>query len=251
MMNIKAATKYQLNEYIKSVRIFYLVVILVTLFFGGIVNFGDSSNVNMMGGTEMSTAIFLFVLGLNSFKETFLMMLQNSTTRKTMFVSRLIAVLATGVSMAIIDRFIISFAKLFTYVNENYQVSGMYEMVFQNRAESLHTVIMNLEAILITIGVYIAAIIAGYFITTAYYRMNKILKVAVSVGVPVTLFFLLPIIDMSVYDGKISRAIGKLFAFVFGGESGNPYNLLISCLLFSVVGIGLSWLLIRKAVEKN
>ncbi len=60
-MNIKAATKYQINEFIKSVRIFYFVIILVTLFFGSIVNFGDSVNDNMIAGLEMSTMIFSFV----------------------------------------------------------------------------------------------------------------------------------------------------------------------------------------------
>ncbi len=179
------------------------------------------------------------------------MMLQNSTTRKTMFVSRLVATLVAGVSMAIIDRLIVSFARFLSYINENYRVSGIYEMIFYNRSESLHVIPRNLEAILITIGVYIAMIIAGYFITTAYYRMNKILKVVISVGVPVTVFILLPIIDMSVCDGKLSRVIGKLLTYIFGGESGNPYNLLISCVLFAIVGLGLSWLLIRKAVEKS
>lgn len=250
-MNIKASTKYQINEYIKSVRIFYLVVLLVIIFFRGIVSIGDSSNVEIMGGIEMSSTIFLFILGLNSFKETFLMMLQNGTTRKTMFLSRLVTILVTSVFMATIDRFIINIGGLFSDVSGKFEVAGFYEMMFANRAKSLHIVTMNLEAVLITIGLYVAVMIAGYFITTAYYRMNKILKVAVSIGIPSAFFILLPLLDVSVFKGKLSIAIGKFFAFIFGGNTGNPYNLLVSCIVFAIVGIGLSWLQVRKAVEKS
>lgn len=250
-MNIKSATKYQMYECITSVRIYYLVIILVTVFFGGITSFGNASGVRVNGGTEMPTVIFLFVLGLNSFKETFLMSLQNGITRKTMFISRLITVLFTGAGMAVIDRIILGFEKLYSSVNKNYHVSGMYEMIFNKRAESLNIAARNMEAALIISGINIAVIIAGYFITAAYYRMNKALKIIISVGVPVTAFILLPMLDHYTFNGKITAAIGRFLVFVFGGKAGNPYNLLLSCVVFAIVGIGLSWLLIRKAVEKN
>lgn len=250
-MNIKASTRYQMNEYIKSIKVFYLVVVLVIVLFSTLTIVSSSSNFSSTGGIEGSAMIFLFILGLNSFKETFLMMLQNGTTRKSMFIGRLITILATSVFMAVIDRFVVNIGGLINNISEDYHMVGMYEMFFQNRVESLHIVVMNLEAILITIGVYAAAMIAGYFITTAYYRMNKILKVAISIGVPTSLVILLPVLDSAIFNGKIAVAIGKIFAFIFGGKSGNPYNLLVTCILFSIVGIGLSWLLIRKAVEKS
>lgn len=195
--------------------------------------------------------VFLFILGLNSFKDTFLMMLQNGITRKSMFIGRLITILATSVTMTVIDRLLANLGGLLNDISNRFVYTGMYEMVFQKRAESLNIVVMNLEAILITIGVYIAAMVAGYFITAAYYRMNKILKITVSIGVPTFFFILLPIIDAAVFKGKISAGIKRLIIFVFGGDTGTPYNLLLTCLAFSVIAIGLSWLLIRKAVERN
>ncbi len=250
-MNLKAATKYQIYDYIKSIRIFYLVVFLVIVFFGTIASVSSSGNFQGMGSIEWSAMIFLFVLGLNSFKETFLMMLQNSTSRKMMFISRLITIGITSASMAVIDRIIVNLAGLISNANERFEIGGMYEMLFDKRAASMNIVLLNLEAILITITVYVAAIIAGYFITTAYYRMNKLWKTVVSIGLPSTFLVLLPLLDVAAFDGKVSAAIQKIIIFVFGGKTGNPYNLFLSCILFSAVGIGLSWLLIRKAVEKN
>lgn len=250
-MNIKVATKYQINEYVKSIRIFYLVVILVIALFGTLTVVSSSSDFISTGGTEGSAIIFLFILGLNSFKETFLLMLQNGTTRKSMFIGRLITILATSAFMAVVDRFIVNIVGLFNDMSESFQISGMYEMIFNKRAESLHIVVMNLEAILITISVYAAVMIAGYFITTAYYRMSKMLKIAVSIGVPVSFMILLPVLDSLVFGGKVSVTLGRFFGFVFGSKTGNPYNLFISCIVFTIVGSGLSWLLIRKAVEKS
>jgi hypothetical protein len=250
-MNVKAATKYQLYEYKKAIKVFYLVIILVMLFFGTLVSIQTSGNVKVNGGIEGSAMVFLFILGLNSFKDTFLMMLQNGITRKSMFIGRLITILATSVTMTVIDRLLANLGGLLNDISNRFVYTGMYEMVFQKRAESLNIVVMNLEAILITIGVYIAAMVAGYFITAAYYRMNKILKITVSIGVPTFFFILLPIIDAAVFKGKISAGIKRLIIFVFGGDTGTPYNLLLTCLAFSVIAIGLSWLLIRKAVERN
>ena len=107
-MDIKATTKYQINEYIKSIKIFYLVVILVIALFGVLINTSASSNFRSTGGIEGSAMIFLFILGLNSFKETFLMMLQNGTTRKSMFIGRLLTISVTSVFMAVVDRFIVN-----------------------------------------------------------------------------------------------------------------------------------------------
>jgi hypothetical protein len=251
MMDIKATTKYQINEYIKSIKIFYLVVILVIALFGVLINTSASSSFRSTGGIEGSAMIFLFILGLNSFKETFLMMLQNGTTRKSMFIGRLLTISVTSVFMAVVDRFIVNVGSLLNDMSDSFHIGGMYEMIFNKRAESLHIVAMNLEAVLITIGVYAAAMVAGYFITSAYYRMSKMLKIAVSIGVPTSLMILLPVLDAAVFEGKVSRALGRFFGFVFGGTTGNPYNLLLTCTVFVIVALGLTWLLIRKTVEKN
>lgn len=247
-MNIKVSTKYQINEYIKSIKVFYLVVVLVMVFFGVLIAINSPSDFTSNGGIEGSAMVFLFVLGLNSFKETFLMMLQNGVTRKSMFIGRLLTILATSAFMALVDRFLVNIAGLFNNISERFYISGMYEELFTERSESLHIVVRNLEAILIAFFVYAAAMVAGYFITTAYYRMSKALKTAVSIGVPATILIILPILDTTVFEGKIVRVIGKFLEFAFGAS---PYNLILTCAIFFIIAAGLTWLLVRKAVEKK
>lgn len=250
-MNFKAAHLYQLNEYKKSVMIYYLVVVLVFLFFGVAISVGEESNFTSTGGVEMSSVIFLFVCGLNSFKETFLMLMQNGISRKTMFLSRIAAMGILCMGMMLIDRFVVGIISAVADNGSSFRISGMYEQMFYNRAKDLGLVQKNLEGIIFTLCLYIAGIAVGYFITAAYYRMNKTFKLAVSVGLPVSIFFILPIVDATITNGRISRFLGYLFGTVFGVNKQLPFNFMVSCIVAACIFFGLSWLLIRKAVDKK
>lgn len=250
-MKIKAAIKYQSNECLKTMRNFYIVIILVIAFFVFTVEISGGSSVMSMGGAEMSTMIFLFVVGLNSFKETFLMMLQNGVSRLTLFFSTTLNILFISILMAVADRFVLNIGGLYSDFRENVIVSGMFDMLYEKRVASMHVVALNLEAILIMSGLYIAAFSGGYFITTAYYRMNKLVKVVVSVGLPASIFVLLPMLDKILFGGKITVKILDMLYFIIGGKAENPYNTLFSCIFFSIVCLGLTWLLIRRAIEKS
>lgn len=249
-MNVKAAYRYQLSEFKKSVMIYYLVVALIIIFFGTMVSFNDSQ-FNSTGGIEMSSAIFLFVLGLNSFKETFLMLLQNGVSRKTLFLGKLVsaAILCTG--MMAIDRILVAIITGLTNGNNTFRVMGLYEEFFLERTKELSPLIKTLEGLLFTICCYIVAFSIGYLITTAYYRMNKAAKIAVSVGLPVTLFFILPVVDSTITNGKISKFIAFMFGTVLGLRKDQPYNFIAASLVAAVLFLAISWLLIRKAVDKR
>ena len=84
-MRIKTAVRYQINDYIKPVLIYYFSIFCLTLLFGMIpLIFGGNGRFSLTG-IEFITSIFMFVLGLYSFKEVFLMMLQNGISRKQCF----------------------------------------------------------------------------------------------------------------------------------------------------------------------
>ncbi len=250
-MNFKAAHKYQLNEYKKSVMIYYLVVFLVIIFFGVAISIGEEGNFQGTGGLEMATVIFLFVVGLNSFKETFLMLIQNGISRKTMFLSRIGASGILCTVMMVIDRIIINGIGKLAGENPRFQLVGFYEQAYFERSGELGFLQRNMEGILYTLCFYLASVAVGYFITSAYYRMNKAFKIAVSVGVPVSFFFIMPIVDLAITEGRISRFIGYVVGTIFGMDKEHPYNFIVACLISTIVFYGLSWLLIRKAVDKK
>jgi hypothetical protein len=179
------------------------------------------------------------------------MLMQNGISRKTMFLSRIAAmgILCTG--MMIIDRFVVGVIGAFAVNSTSFRISGMYEQMFFKRVKDLDFLQKNLEGVLFTLCFYIASIAVGYFITTAYYRMNKPLKLAVSVGLPVSVFFILPIVDTTITNGRINRFIGYMIGTVFGMNKEKPFNFMVSCIIAACIFFGLSWLLIRKAVDKK
>lgn len=252
-MNIKAATKYQLFDYKKSLKIYYLVIMLIIVFFTVLDKvWGNEGNGNF-NGFETSTIIFLSICGLNSFKSSFLMMLQNGVSRKSMFIGNSLSILAVGMVMAVLDRVISVTANLISKAIGGLAYVGFYDLAYSNRCAELNNIVFQLEAILITWIIYTTATAAGYFITILYYRMNTALKVIVSIGVPASILFIIPLIDRMVFDGKIISFMGKFLVFIFGGPDGkpNPYNILLVCVIGTIIVQGLTWLLVRKAVDKN
>lgn len=248
-MRIKSAVRYQINDYIKQLGVYYIGMIGVTAFFSLLSIILGEAHLFSLGGFEFITSVFLFIIGLYSFKETFLMMLQNSISRKTMYISRLITILTASISMAVLDRLISIVGKIVNKTNDRVVITSLYDMMYEPRKSMVNTVAFNFEAILVFAFVYTTVLLTGYLVAVIYYRMNRALKIAVSIGFPATILVVFPLLDMMVFDGKLYRLFGKVFRFVF--NENNPYNLLLTCLLIIIVFVGLCWLLIRKAVEKR
>ena len=253
IVNIKAATKYQLNDYKKSLRVYYLVILLVITFLTLLDTIWGGNGDGTYNGFESSSIIFLFICGLNSFKTTFLMMLQNGTSRKSMFIGNITSILTVSFAMSVLDRILSLFANIIGNAIGGLSYSGLFDLLYSHRLENLNSFVFQLEIILLTWMVYTAVTIGGYFITILYYRMNTALKVIVSVGVPASILFIIPLLDYMVLDGKISALRNKFIYFIFGepGANANPYSLLLACLLGIIIVQGLSWLLIKRAVDKN
>jgi hypothetical protein len=202
---------------------------------------------------EFASVIFLFIVGLTSFKDPFRMLIQNGVSRKMMFQSLIQSFVFICVVMALIDKIIALLSQFVASLNEELFFIGMFEQLYGQRYLGASTDFqMSFEGLLFNICFYLMFVMVGYFISVSYYRMNKGAKVAVSVGVPVFFFVALPIIDASLTNGVISGAIYKLILFVFGFSNGsNPYYGMVTCLLSFALFGGLSWLLMKKAVVKD
>jgi len=78
-MNSKAAVKYRFYDYWKALLIFYIVIAasLVFMFVFSALTRDNPEFRGSVQGLEIASVIFLFVLGLNSFKDVFMMFMQN------------------------------------------------------------------------------------------------------------------------------------------------------------------------------
>jgi len=111
---------------------------------------------------------------------------------------------------------------------------------------------MQVDGFIFNMCLYLAAMTIGYFITIAFYRMSKIAKITVAVGVPMILLNVVPILDAMLLNGVIMKTLINTVSFAFGFKNGgNPYFGVVSLLLIAVVFCALSWLTMRKAVVRD
>lgn len=240
---LKPAFRFYMGEYIRPVAIFYLVmVLLIGLSAVLTVTVQTGGEAFFISGTEMTTAIFLFVCGCVSFKEYFHFLLQNGVSRPTQFLGFLGAVTLVCAFCAVVDQSLLALLGLVE------PTESLYGMLFlQGQARSLATV---LAGILWCIPVYMLAFLGGYFITTLYYRMNKLLKTVVSIGVPALCILVLPMADTALFGGQLGGALAWMMRFILGGGSESPLQSGLCFLLLACVPAGFAYLLMRRAQMK-
>ncbi len=250
-MKIKSAYKFQMSELSKPVLIYYIVIAALMIMVAVTQKVMDSRGFeSSASGFEMATVIFLFVCGLNAFKQPFHMFMANGVSRKSGFIGTIAAFGTVSVGMALIDGLLSLVMSLFL----------RYETLFAQQYGTRYgwaegsgvTVGLAAESFLWAVFCYMAAAMLGLAITTAYYRMNKPLKLAVSIGVPVLVLIVIPIVDASVFGGAITYAVMNIIAMatsILG--KGNPYSMVLCNVFWILIMGGVSWLLVRRATVRT
>lgn len=230
----------------KSIIIYYSVVI-ATFLLAALWNYFKSDNVSgiAMSGVELMTSIFLFVCGLCSVRSDLLLGLQNGVSRKTTLLGCFISSSIIAFIMAAVETILYTIFSKTSYV---------YPMFIQLYKDLNCSIVISL---LITFAwyafLYLCSTLFGYVIAALYYRMNKSLKLIVSVGVPGFFIIVLPILDTCVTNHGIYNFFKRLFTLMLGinANSIQPWNWIISCFILSSIFALFSYLLIRRADIKN
>jgi hypothetical protein len=237
-MRLKTASKYIFSEMKNSVLIFYLAILLLIVFLAVSVSGVKGS----ISGMEMTSSIFLFILGLNSFKKNYLFLISNGVPRRTQFKSFFLAAMPIAAGMAVID------SALGIIFNRISNFNSLFNMIILIE----HKYRKYIYFLLWSIALYMCAITLGYFITLAYYRMNKIQKICISIGVPVFFTMVLPYILYNFCSTTTVNWVYNGITTMFGvtGSYG-PISAVVVFLVSTVLLSALSYLLIRKAPVKD
>ena len=253
-MKLKAAVKYRMEETRKALLTFFAILVAITAALGvGAVSISvpDHIDISLSGG-ETASVIFVFVLGLCAFKETFRLLLQNGLSRRTMFLSYVITALLVSGAMSILVNLLNAFGKVLSAGHPNLHFAYMTEVMYGDRYQAAGQAQVFLESLLFFFFLFAFAMTAGYLITTGFYRLSRAGRIAAGVGIPVFLLIVLPIFDGLIMGGRISIFVFETFIRAFGlGGAQNPFIAMGSCLLGFVVFSGLEWLLARRAVIRD
>ena len=241
-MRFLPAWKYQMNGVKWPLIIYYIVIASLLVLMGISMSIVQGRARITVGGMEMASMIFMFVVGLNSYKSVFFMMSANGISRKTMFISFLAMLGAVAAGMALIDTLYVIGMKM----AGDYRT--MFEQMYNIETSAQVWIPAGFEWRLCS---YLAAGMAGYLITILYYRMNKAVKLLVSIGVPVLVLFVWPAADLTWFNGATTKAVGWLIGWASGLLSGNPYIGVISDIVLTALLGALCYVALRRAPIKT
>ena len=247
MKSLKVA-KMNIEGVMKSSIIYYCIFVCVMIFLISISTEGTT-----MSGLEISTVIFLFVCGLNSFKSNFYFAKSNGISRKTFIKGILISSIPIALVMSIMDIIINRISSIFienaTFYDMSYgnllgDSGRLYEGIWV-QSNSLATIF---NTILFQFSFCLLAYIAGIVINMIYYRSNKYVKVTVS-AIPIA--FIIFSGNLYVINPSLTMKINSFLDYIFGFDPVNVFACILTFLVGCVVLSGITFLLIRKAVIKE
>jgi len=240
--------KFQLKESIKPTIIFYGIFLFVML---TLVYLSENTNGSVSSsGIELSTAIFLFVCGLNSFKSQFYLAQGNNISRKSFLKGTVLYGFAFSGILPVVDIIINRGFNLVIPCPMNYDMmygsirtmsftQGMSSFVVNNSIQTL------MGTYMFTTAAYVFVFMLGLVMTMLMFKLNKIGKL-IFWGSGAVLF---------IYTNLVSLIPNSFWVFVqnaFGWNTRNPYAGVLSLILLSFVLILGQYLLIRKAeADKN
>lgn len=252
MKSLKVA-KYNISNVKKSMIIYYCIFISVCIGLVTLNNFQDE--MVSSSGLELSTVIFLFVAGLNIFKESFYFTQSNNISRKTYFKGMILSIFPITVIAAVMDVIINRVYNLFMKCPSNYDMmfTSLSDMDMVSSIASSGWVQSNdimtlLNTFLLQFVVCTLVFAIGLAVSIIYYRCNKLMKVVVSIA-PIVSIMLLNILVYTFME-EFSK-IGVFIANILGLNTQNPYAAMVTLTVVFIAVIGIVYLLVKKAVVKE
>lgn len=265
-MKLKQTCHYLFRDCRGALIVFYFVIFCVcVLSLLGVTSFAFVTSGEIMthfAGMELASLIFLFVLGLCMFSEPFTMLSQNGVSRRSFFAGSLLTQAAIALGMALLDRGINLLLKLITSHSPAYiaapmteeapmAVLSLFDLIFRSEYFVTDPPAPGLGTLIPAIGLYFLALAVGFFIVIMYNRLSKAGIIAVSVGVPVTLVIVLPLLDETILGGVLQNGVSRVLAWALRLAADAPVLSLGCTMLIVAVIYALSWLMLRRLPLKR
>lgn len=249
-MRTKKSFKYQFQEVWQSIGMLYLVQIGMRLLALLIASKIGGEYVTM-NGMNMMSAMFMLIIGMCSFTESFQFLLQNGVSRKQILAGKML-VFAAGAGMCGVADTLLATVDQKLNGWGNIKFGGeILPLFYPEFLEQVSSVVRAIVSVALLSVVYALFAGAGYMVSIIWYRLNKIGRIIFAFGVPVVLWLVYPLADYFLFGGRSMIAIMNAIMKLSGLADGNPFYGLISGVIGLVILAGVSILLIRKTVVRR
>lgn len=249
-MKLKSIVKYNLSNLKNSIAIYYSILIIVCIALV-VLSKIDTGTVSS-SGIEISSVIFIFVAGLNLFKENFYFMKSNNVSRKDFLYGTVVSMIPVALFMSVLDiiinRIYNIFLKCPTIYDMTYTSIGSgewYNTINWIQSNSIETLF---NSIIFQASLCLVAVSLGFVITIVYYKCNKLMKIIISVS-PAIISMMIGIVG-EIYPEFIIN-INKFIGYIFGFNSRNVYQAILTLIVIFIIFIAAARLLTRKVTIRQ
>ena len=244
-MRLKPTYQNHVKEWVKGSIILYsilLAIYIVDLIFKILMpQIMDNSSDS---GLEFVPLMFVFGSGIAMIKPDSKLALANGISRKTEFTATLLAALTVATAFTVLSYFV---GCLYNTINH---YSSLFNMIYNDYNFQNQGIYYLTEFILDTLTT-LGFFVTGYFIGSLYYRMNKALKIIVSVGVPVLFCIGLPTLAGIFGNGFIIVKLIIMIIEFFKMVLQNPYYSIIAIIVEIIAAGAFAFLLMRRVPIKE
>lgn len=244
---MKKMLKYQIHDSRKSLLIYSLVMIALFTFSGiGATLSSSSTDYFSIQGTDLSTFIFLFAMGICLYKEHWLMGMQNGIPRVEFFKSCVSLGIFFGIIGAAFNLFITKIFYIIFGNLDNFYIGSFIEMLYSEYFDGLSGLLSIIVNLIFSFVSIVTLFLLGMLIPAIYCRIPKKAKTAFAIALPISIFVVLPV--LATFFPAFSEKAALAFLRIMGLYEG-AQNPLIGCLtmaVLSVIFVLCSYGLLRK-----
>ena len=223
MNKLKSAVLYEYSTKIKAMGIFYLIQYLIVALIFAIVAICTEGNETGSNTLELSSVVFVSVIGVLGYKEDFKALIQNGYTRKYIFGATICMFTLLAGTMALIDTII---GNTLHFFNSNYFTlySSLYGFgnVFTNW--------------LWLTALYLMFCSLFYFAVLVINRVGKTVSLLIGVGVCSIILLVIALFQF-VFSDEFARKTVEILLKAMGFMSDGTTILSFPILSFLVIGV--------------
>lgn len=250
-MRKKVSILYQINELKNSIITLYVIVICIMaltiiLPWGKFDPSFDYYN-SKFNGLEIITAIFLFIKGTHFFKNDFKMLMQNSVSRKSIFISKCYVIFIVGFAMSIIGNLILVIGNMIPNKNSINIFQGIYDMLFHQRVMQYSDFRIFFESLLFSFVFYLFFYCFGYLFIVIKNQMSRKLKIILITAISSFFIIILPFIN-ALSNNKINDILLRSLNIALGISSGNSFALMLTLITIMIISFCIIYYYIQRAV---
>ena len=242
-MNLKPSFRYQFSSFLKGSAVVYVILTIIAagLMIGTMYVSTDSSTTFSFTGYSITAAIFMFVMGIVNIRSDLRLCLQFGISRRTSFVSELLAILATSFIVAVAGELLTGIVQALSVDNSKLYVADLFQLIYAGDGATALTLGQHAMSALLNTSLTFCACIGGMFFSLMFWRLNKLWTIVVAISIPL----LINIVPILLYKAGVN--LEPLVTWI----RSSPINFVLFFLLSAALFVIINWLLLRKANIKE